>query len=149
MRAWLLDTGPLVAYLDASEPKHAEVSDLVDYFSGKLYTTSAVIGEAMHFLAAVRHGPRYLAEFVEASGLLVYDLSSAADLAEASRKMEKYSNVPMDFADATLVILGERLGVFDTLTLDRRGFSVYRSARGKHFPLVLERPVLLGSRRRR
>lgn len=149
MRAWLLDTGPLVAYLDASEPKHAEVSDLIDSFSGKLYTTSAVIGESMYFLSSVRHGPRFLAEFVAASGLLVYDLSGAVDLGEASRRMEKYANVPMDFADATLVILAERLGVFDILTLDRRGFSVYRSARGKHLSLVLDRPVLVGSRRRR
>jgi predicted nucleic acid-binding protein len=43
----------------------------------------------------------------------------------------------MDFADATLVLLAERLGVFDVLTLDRRGFGVFRSAQGKRFTLVL------------
>jgi hypothetical protein len=36
------------------------------------------------------------------------------------------------------VLLAERLGVFDLLTLDRRGFSVFRSARGKRFTLLLE-----------
>jgi hypothetical protein len=40
--------------------------------------------------------------------------------------MEKYRNLPMDFADASLVTLGEELGLDNVLTLDRRGFSVYR-----------------------
>lgn len=52
--------------------------------------------------------------------------------------MEKYADLPMDYADATLVLLAERLGVFDVLTLDRRGFTVYRSTQGKHFTLVLQ-----------
>jgi predicted nucleic acid-binding protein len=81
-----------------------------------------------------------LAEFVAQSGLQVLDFSDAPSLAEAARRMEKYRNVPMDYADATLVLLAERLGLFDLLTLDRRGLSVFRSARGKHFSLVLDLP---------
>lgn len=103
MRAWLLDTGTLVAYLDA-------------------------------------RGPALLAEFVDQSGLRIEDFSDATSLAEAARRMEKYRNLPMDYADATLVLLAERLRLFDILTLDRRGFSVYRTARGKHLTLVLDMP---------
>ena len=44
----------------------------------------------------------------------------------------------MDFADATLVLLAEALGVGDILTLDRRGFATYRMKRGKRFLLVLD-----------
>jgi predicted nucleic acid-binding protein len=55
--------------------------------------------------------------------------------------MEKYADLPMDYADATLVLLAERLGVFDLLTLDRRGFTVFRSSRGQHFSLVLDQPL--------
>ena len=40
--------------------------------------------------------------------------------------MEKYHDVPMDFTDASLVTLGEEMGVDAILTLDRRGFGVYR-----------------------
>jgi len=43
----------------------------------------------------------------------------------------------MDYADATLVLLAERLGVFEILTLDYRGFTVFRSSKGKSFSLVL------------
>ena len=40
--------------------------------------------------------------------------------------MEKYADVPMDFADATLVGLAENRGITDVFTLDRRGFETYR-----------------------
>jgi predicted nucleic acid-binding protein len=52
--------------------------------------------------------------------------------------MERYSDTPMNYTDATLVLLAEALHVYDVLTLDRRGFSTYRAARGKAFRLTLE-----------
>jgi len=94
----------------------------------------------MHFVARARQGPTLLAELVVQSGLQVRDFSEADELVEAARRMEKYSDVPMDYADATLVLLAEHLGVFEILTLDRRGFSAYRSSRGKRFSLVLDQP---------
>jgi predicted nucleic acid-binding protein len=140
LKVWLLDTGPLVAYLDRTDKDHAAVVPRLDSFSGQLVTTSAVISEAMYFVAGVRSGPALLAEFVAASGLRVHDFSEARELGEAARRMEKYADLPMDYADATLVLLAERLGVYDLLTLDRRGFNVFRSSRGKRFSLVLDQP---------
>jgi predicted nucleic acid-binding protein len=58
MRTWLVDTGPLVAYLDGSDPAHDGVAKLLDGFTGVLVTTGAVITEAMHFLSADEDGPR-------------------------------------------------------------------------------------------
>jgi predicted nucleic acid-binding protein len=40
--------------------------------------------------------------------------------------MEQYRSVPMDFVDASLVALAEEKGLDRVLTLDRRGFGVYR-----------------------
>lgn len=48
----------------------------------------------------------------------------------------------MDFADATLVLLTEALETHEVLTLDRRGFSTYRTRRGRAFRQVLDRPEL-------
>jgi predicted nucleic acid-binding protein len=42
----------------------------------------------------------------------------------------------MDFADATLVVLGEELETEHVFTLDRRGFSVYRLNRRKAFEII-------------
>jgi hypothetical protein len=135
---WLVDTGPVVAYLDASDPHHAEVSAAMDGFSGRSVTTPAVITEAMYFVGAARGGAKALAELVDRSGMTVYDVCQPADVREAARLMERYSDTPMDFADATLVLLAEVLDVFDVLTLDRRGFSAYRAADGRGFRLVLD-----------
>ena len=140
MRTWLLDTGPLVAYLDARDPAHAGVAACLDRFTGDLLTTSAVITEAMYFVTPHRAGPRLLAEFVAASRLTVFDLTQPARLTEAAGLMEKYSDLPMDFADATLVLLAEQLEVVEVLSLDRRGFTVFRTRDGKPFRLVLDVP---------
>ncbi len=137
MSSWLLDTGPLVAYLDARDSAHAEVVACLDRFTGDLFTTSAVITEAMHFVTSSREGPRLLAEFVAASRLTVFDFTQPATLSEAAGLMEKYSDLPMDFADATLVLLAEQLEVIEVLSLDRRGFAVFRTRDRKPFRLVL------------
>lgn len=138
MKSWLLDTGPLVAYLVAGDRAHAEVVERLDGFTGELFTTSAVITEAMHFVAPSPDGPGLLADLVAATGLSVFDLTQPAPLLEAASLMRKYSDTPMDFADATLVLLADQLGVLEILTLDRRGFTVFRTRRGKPFVLVLD-----------
>jgi predicted nucleic acid-binding protein len=138
LKSLLLDTGPLVAYLDKKDPAHDESALSLDGFSGQLHTTSAVISEAMHFVAAGNDGPALLAEFVTASQTLVHNLAQPPDLRAAAVLMAAYSNVPMDYADATLVLLAERLNVFDILTLDHRGFSAYHT-RERHALRILER----------
>jgi predicted nucleic acid-binding protein len=50
--------------------------------------------------------------------------------------MRKYADTPMDFADATLVLLADATGILEILTLDRRGFSTYRTSKGKRFRLM-------------
>ena len=45
--------------------------------------------------------------------------------------MAKYADLPMDFADATLVVLAELLGTTTVFTLDRRDFGIYRLGRRK------------------
>lgn len=137
VKTWLIDTGPLVAYLDIKDPAHNDVVSQLDGFRGQLVTTSAVITETMHFVAAGRAGPRLLADFVEASGMQVYDFSQPPDLHEASALMEKYADAPMDYADATLILLADGLEVQNMLTLDRRGFSIYRTKRRRPLHLVL------------
>jgi hypothetical protein len=139
VKAWIVDTGPLVAYLDAADPAHTLVAARWEGFTGRLVTTSAVITESMHFVAASPKGPRHLAELVAGSGMEVYDLSQPPELHMAAALMEKYADTPMDFADATLVLLAEALGIHDILTLDRRGFLTYRTRAGRALGLVLDR----------
>jgi len=47
--------------------------------------------------------------------------------------MYKYSDLPMDFADATLVALAEETGLLNIYTLDKKGFSIYRLSKNRSF----------------
>ncbi len=137
VKAWLIDTGPLVAYVDAADPAHRRVVDCLDEFSGRLHTTAAVVTEAMHLVSEHSDGPDVLVDFLNTSGTEVEALMQAAQLRAAVALMKKYRDTPMDFADATLVLRADELGFTEILTLDRRGFSTYRTARGQGFRLVL------------
>jgi len=92
----------------------------------------------MHFVAPSERGPRLLADFIVSSGITVIDFTQPTILRDVAALMEKYSDLPMDFADATLVLLAEEIAVQEILTLDRRGFSVFRTPGRKPFHLVLD-----------
>ena len=139
MNICLLDTGPLVALLDRSEPDHDRVQSFMARLRGsRLVTTGAVITEAFHFLSDVRDGPASLASFLDASATEVRDAFSAEALAAAVRLMNKYADIPMDFPDATLVWIAEFSGTDRILTLDRRGFSSFRFRKSRRFKLLLD-----------
>jgi predicted nucleic acid-binding protein len=131
-----VDTGPLVAYVDRRDRAHQAVAAVLEPFTGQLITTSAVITESMYFLSDVSGGPLALAELITAASTLIVDLVEPEALREAARLMEKYRDTPMDFADATLVIASDRVAVTDVLTLDRRGFSTYRTAKRRPFRII-------------
>lgn len=133
---WLLDTGPVVAFIDRTDRAHASVSDRLSTFTGQLVTTGAVITEAMHLLSDSREGPIILAEFLVSTHTRIMDWGEPSLVRTAARLMAKYADTPMDYADATLVLTGEALDIFDVLTLDRRGFSTYRTASRRSFRIV-------------
>jgi len=138
VNTWLVDTGPLVAYLDSSEIEHDQVGEIMDGFTGMLATTAAVVTEAMHFVRRARYGAMAVSEFISQSGMQVHGMCESADIQAATELMQRYADTPMDFADATLVLLAERLAVPNILTLDRRGFNTYRLPDGTTFYPVLD-----------
>lgn len=139
LKTALIDTGPLVAYLDRSDPDHNKVASVLDPFAGTLCTTSSVVTEAMHLLKDDGRGPRRLAEFIQSVGVQVFECAQPQQLLAAVALIEKYSDTPMDFADATLVLLADSIGSSQIITLDRRGFRTYRSLDGKAFEVLPRR----------
>lgn len=121
----LLDTGAWYALLDRRDRGHAPCVEALRGITGRLLSTEAVLTETLWLVEGLREGPRQCAEFIR-RGAVILVPTSAQSLTRAVDLMEKYRNVPMDYADATLVALGEELGLDTILTLDRRGFGVYR-----------------------
>lgn len=137
MKNCLLDTGPLVALLARSDPAHIAVRDYMTGLHARLVTTGAVITEAFHFLGETKDGPARIASFLELSSTEICNVFNSEALKAAADLMAKYADTPMDFPDATLVWIAEKMGIDQILTLDRRGFSTYRFARTRRFKLLL------------
>ncbi len=131
----LLDTGAFVALVDRSERRHADCVAVLDRWSGAIVTTEAVLTETLYLLGPNWSSQKVGLEFVLRGAFLLVPPSQAS-LKRVSILMEKYRNVPMDYADATLVALGEELGTDLVFTLDRRGFSTYRLNQRKPFQLI-------------
>ena len=132
MRA-LCDASPLIALFDLSDEAHALCTAALRTFTGGFVTTWPVLTEAFHFIDRPRNRG-LLWNFVLSDVVRVDDLL-ATDLARIRILMEQYADLPMDFADASLVVLAERLKVFSVFTLDRRGFSVFRTRNPQGFEI--------------
>ena len=140
MTECLLDTGPIVALIDSSEPEHPRVRDLLRAARGlRLVTTGAVVTETFYFVADLPNGPAAFSAFLDVSSVDIRDVFHPAALDAAVGLMAKYSDTPVDFPDATLVWLAEQTGIHRILTLDRRGFSVFRFAKNRRFDLLLDK----------
>ena len=131
----LLDTGALVAALHRGDRDHARCVAALAGFRGTLLTTEAVLTESLYLMARFAGGQEACLDFFLRQGATLIP-QSLDSLARCKQLMGRYADLPMDFADATLVVLAEELGVKRVLTLDRRGFGVYRIGRRERFTIV-------------
>jgi len=132
MRNILLDTGPFVAILDSSEKNHERCVAYFKELRGQLLTTEPVLTEVLYLLGPSVKAQRAGIEFILKGGATLVP-QSLGSLKRGQELMEKYKDIPMDFADATLVALGEEMETGEILTLDLRGFSTYRMHNKKAF----------------
>jgi predicted nucleic acid-binding protein len=133
----LLDTGALVSLLDRSQTHHAACHRVFNDWAGTVVSTEAVLTEATHLLARVGGGPAACVDFFLAGGAVIIP-SSSNSLRRVKELLDKYADQPMDFADATLVALGEELDTSIVFTTDRTDFSVYRLGGRKAFRILPE-----------
>ena len=131
----IIDTGPWVALIDQSEAKHDECTDWFRRFEGKMFTSEAVLTEVLFLLNFSYPAQSAAIDFVLNGAITIVPLSLES-LKTAKGLMRKYANVPMDYADATLVCLAEDLSIVHMVTLDRRHFSIYRLPSNKSFLLL-------------
>ena len=124
-RALLLDTGAWVALIDRSEERHRDCVEVLERHRGPLVTTEAVLTETQHLVGPAAAPRVACVEFVLRGAVTVVP-PSLQSLRRVVELVTKYEDVPMDFADAGLVALGEELDTDRVFTLDRRGFAVYR-----------------------
>ena len=129
----LLDTGALVSLLDRRQQHHEAVLHFFSRWHGDVVSTEAVLTESTYLLSRVSGGAMACLQFFLRGGAHLVPASHAS-LRRARELMVQYADLPMDYADATLVVLAEELRTNYVLTTDRRDFHIYRAG-SEHFEI--------------
>ena len=133
----VLDTGGLYAAADANETLHGRaVAALVAAPPPRLL--SPFVLAELDYLIATRVGQRGQMALLDevTRGAYQLELFSAEDIAQARRIMERYADLEIGLADASVVVLAHRHRTVDLLCTDERHFRVLRGPNGKPFRLL-------------
>ena len=136
MTAWLVDTGPLVAFFDRSDADHEWAKDQWTKAPLPMLTCEAVLAEAAYLLQnhAGMAPERLLALFDRGIISVPFRLEEHAAL--VARLLERYRDQEMQLADACLVRMSELKRDCRVFTLDKTEFQVYRRFERQVIPLV-------------
>jgi uncharacterized protein len=140
MPAAIVDTGPLVAFLDRAERHHPWAVDRINSLDAPLLVCEPVLAEAMYLLARFSRAQDALLSLVE-NGALSIAFRMEDHVAELRKLHRKYRDRPISLADACIVRMAELFEHHAVLTLDS-DFLIYR--KHGHVPLGLIHPQTEG-----
>ena len=136
----IVDTGAILALLDKKDRWHRLCSDTFGRLNLPLVTTEAVLTEVFHLIRRSRTEMEAVWGLLE-SGVIALASIDHSELRRIHRLMSQYRDLPMDFADAALVHLGEREAIAAVFTLDQNDFAAYRTSGKRAFHILpAERP---------
>ena len=133
----VVDTSVIVAYMNSADDAHGLVVSWFDDVDDDLATTPLIVAEVDH-LVGVRGTPAALTALRSdlAAGAYLVEWWPGA-IAAAVNVAERYSDMGLGLADASLVALAERLETTEVATLDERHFRAVRPlVGGKAFRLL-------------
>ncbi len=133
----LLDTSGLLAAIDGKQRHHAAAARSLRAAQAPLLLSPFVLAE-LDYLLATRVGLQAALALLGEVARGAYQLAtfSADDVAAASEVIERYRSLEFGLADASIVVLAERHGITDVLTLDERHFRAITPATGEAFRIL-------------
>jgi predicted nucleic acid-binding protein len=123
-RRVVVDSGPIIALFDAGDAHHRAAVEFVRQSRAQLISTMAAVTEAMYVLEESLPACKNLLAWIGVGGLSLAE-PETGDFKRITDLMEKYADLPMDFTDAVVVALCERLGIQHVASVDR-DFAIYR-----------------------
>ena len=135
MKKILIDSGPLIALFDASDKYHASAINFIKNNKSLLITTIASVTETLHLLDFNRNAQIDFLDWVNKGAVEIQNIENQ-DFSRIRELTSKYRDLPMDFADACLVFLAEKLNINMIATIDR-DFTIYRIKGRRKFNVVL------------
>lgn len=133
----LLDTSGLLAALDARQRSHDAAKAAIRATAGPLALSPFVLAE-LDYLISTRVSVTAALRLLADVGDGAYRLESmdATDIVEAADIIERYRDLEIGLADASVVVLSRRYDVTDVLTLDERHFRAILGSRGRPFRIL-------------
>lgn len=130
MRSILIDAGPLIALFDKNDDYNERAIAFLKQYRGQLWTTWPVVTEVNYMLNfSVRTQLNFL-EWIQRGGLRILDMNQV-QLPRIIALTDKYDDVPMDLADATLIVASEILDIREIASVDS-DFYIYRDLRNRY-----------------
>jgi uncharacterized protein len=135
--ALIVDAGALYAQADAEEPRHEAVARVLVAEREALVTTELAVAEA-DYLILTRLGVGVELAFLEdlALGTYVVECLTRDELRTAREVVERYRDLRLGLADASLVVLAHRYGTRRILTFDERAFRSVAPLQGGSFTVL-------------
>jgi uncharacterized protein len=131
----LIDTGPLIAYLNPNDTHHVWAVKILSDVDLPLLSCEAVIAEAYFLLRRDHLGADALMQLLE-DGIIQIPFSLNHEVSALRTLMQRYRSVPMSLADACLVRMSELNREAKLLTLDS-DFLIYRRDRNAIVPVIM------------
>ena len=133
MKTFLIDTGPLIAFIDARDAHHEWVTDQFGRIPPPLQTCEAVLAETFFLLRRYTAGPDALLKLLDRR-IVTATFRLDEEISRVGRLLRRYADVPMSFADACLVRMSEIHSDSQLITLDG-DFQIYRRNGRQVIPL--------------
>ncbi len=132
----LLDTGFLLAVLDADDELHEACVDVLLKESEPLLP-DAVLPELAYMVLRDLGYPvliRFIRSLVR--GEIALEKAELADLERAAEILEKYADSRVDLVDCVIAAMAERLQIQRILTVDQRHFRIFQPKHCSHFEIL-------------
>ncbi len=130
----LLDSGPLVGFVSATDQHHRWAAEIWGSLYEPLWTCEAVLSETIFLLQSDGNSIDPLLELFE-RGLVKLDFEISTHQSDVWQLLRKYADQPMSLADACLVRLAELNDNCQIFTTDK-DFLVYRRKGRSLIPLL-------------
>lgn len=131
----LIDTGAILALLDRNDRWHRICVNEFSQLRLPLATSEAVLTELFHLVGDSRREVEAAWRFVRSGAIIMASIEDS-ELPQTQALMSRYSDRPVDFADATLVYLAKRDMLSTIFTVDRADFETYRIEGRRRFRVV-------------
>ena len=125
MRNTIIDAGPLIALFNNKDKYHKKILNFIKNYDGLLTTSWPVLTEVCRMLDFNVNAQIDFLKWVSLGSLKVENIEQL-EIERIIQLSEKYSDVPMDLADASLVVLSEKLKIREIITIDNE-YYIYRT----------------------